>query len=118
MPKRVAVGTVMTDKMSKSRRVEIPRVVHHQKYGKIIHRKTVCHIHDENNESHVGDMVEIVECPPKSKLKRWQLVRILRKSTIVDLAAMRAAEKSIDDPSLTSEGNAKADSTAKSEASK
>jgi small subunit ribosomal protein S17 len=118
MPKKVAIGTVMTDKMSKSRRVEIPRIVHHSKYGKIIHRKTVCHIHDENNESHVGDMVEIVECPPKSKLKRWQLVRIVKKSTIVDLAAMRAAEKVIDDPGATGSGNAKADSSAKSEAKK
>jgi len=98
MPKRVAVGVVKTDKMNKSRRVEIPRLVQHAKYGKILHRKTVCHIHDENNESHIGDTVEIVECPPMSKLKRWKLVRILRKSTAVDLAAMRAAEKSLDHP--------------------
>jgi len=93
MPKRVAVGTVTTDKMNKCRRVEIPRLVRHAKYGKILHRKTVCHIHDENNESHVGDTVEIVECAPMSRLKRWQLVRIVKKSTIVDLAALRAAEK-------------------------
>lgn len=93
MPKRVAVGIVMTDKMNKSRRVEIPRLVRHAKYGKILHRKTVCHIHDENNESHVGDTVEIVECAPKSRLKRWSLVRVVKKSTIVDLAALRAAEK-------------------------
>ncbi len=93
MPKRVAVGVVMTDKMEKSRRVEIPRLVRHAEYGKILHRKTVCHIHDEKNESHIGDTVEIVECAPKSRLKRWELVRILKKSTIVDLAALRAAEK-------------------------
>ena len=61
--------------------------------GKILHRKTVCHIHDENNESHVGDTVEIVECAPMSRLKRWKLVRIVKKSNIVDLVAMRAAEK-------------------------
>jgi small subunit ribosomal protein S17 len=95
MPKRVAVGVVKTDKMNKSRRVEIPRLVQHAKYGKILHRKTVCHIHDENNESHVGDTVEIVECPPMSKLKRWKLVKILKKSTAVDLAAMRA-EKALE----------------------
>lgn len=93
MPKRLAVGVVMTDKMDKTRRVEIPRSVRHAKYGKILRRKTVCHIHDENNESHVGDTVEIQECPPKSRLKRWALVRIVKKSTIVDLAALRAAEK-------------------------
>jgi small subunit ribosomal protein S17 len=98
MPKRVAVGVVKTDKMNKSRRVEIPRLVQHAKYGKILHRKTVCHIHDENNESHIGDTVEIVECPPLSKLKRWKLVKILKKSTTVDLAAMRAAEKALEQP--------------------
>lgn len=98
MPKRIAVGVVMTDKMNKSRRVEIPRLVRHAKYGKILHRKTVCHVHDENNESHVGDTVEIRECPPRSKLKRWELVSIVKKSTIVDLAALRAAEKALEQP--------------------
>lgn len=97
MPKRVAVGVVMTDKMNKTRRVEIPRLVRHAKYGKILRRKTVCHVHDENNESHVGDTVEISECPPKSALKRWQLVKILKKSNAVDLAALRAAEKAVAD---------------------
>jgi len=98
MPKRLAVGVVMTDKMDKTRRVEIPRSVRHAKYGKILRRKTVCHIHDENNESHIGDTVEIVECPPMSKLKRWKLVKILKKSTAVDLAAMRA-EKALEQSS-------------------
>src|SRR6185436_1610356 len=93
MPRRIEVGTVVKDKAAKTRRVEIPRLVRHAKYGKILHRKTVCHIHDENNESHVGDMVEIVECAPKSRLKRWSLVRVVKKSTIVDLAALRAAER-------------------------
>ena len=54
-------------------------------------RKTVCHVHDENNESHEGDTVEIIEAPPRSKLKRWDLVRIVSRSQQVDIAAMRAA---------------------------
>jgi small subunit ribosomal protein S17 len=99
MPKRVAIGVVTTDKMKQSRRVEIPRLVKHAKYGKYLRRKTVCHVHDEREESHVGDTVEIVECPPKSKLKRWELVRVVTKSQAVDLAAMRAAERA-----LTEEG--------------
>lgn len=93
MPKKQMVGVVTSDKMNKSRRVEIDRLVKHPKYGKFIHRRTVCHVHDENNESHVGDTVEIIECPPKSKLKRWDLVRVVAKSQIVDIAAMRAAAK-------------------------
>ncbi|MBX7165275.1 MAG: 30S ribosomal protein S17 [Pirellulales bacterium] len=93
MPKRVVIGVVIRDKAAKTRRVEIPRLVRHPKYGKILRRKTVCHVHDENNESHEGDTVEIRECQPKSKLKNWELVRVVSKSTAVDLAALRAAHK-------------------------
>jgi len=93
MPKRVLIGVVKSDKMQKSRRVEIDRLVRHPKYGKIIHRRTVCHVHDENDDSHEGDTVEIIECPPKSKLKRWDLVRVVSRSQAVDLVAMRAAQK-------------------------
>lgn len=91
MPRRVATGIVKSDKMDKSRRVEIPRRVQHAKYGKIMQRKTVCHVHDENNESKLGDVVEIVECRPRSKTKCWELVRIVEKSQLVDIAAMKAA---------------------------
>lgn len=93
MPKLIAVGLVTSDKMEKTRRVEIPRLVKHRKYGKFLRRRTVCHVHDENNESHAGDTVEIVECRPRSKTKRWELVRIVSKSQQVDIAAMRAAAK-------------------------
>lgn len=93
MPKRVAVGIVTSDKMAKSRRVEIPRLVKHPKYGKYLRRKTVCHVHDEQEQSSLGDTVEIAECPPRSKLKRWELVRVISKSQAVDIAAMRAAAR-------------------------
>jgi small subunit ribosomal protein S17 len=73
--------------------VEIGRLVQHREYGKFIRRRTVCHVHDENNESSIGDTVEIIECPPKSRLKRWDLVRVVKKSSAVDIAAMRAAAK-------------------------
>ncbi|CAD75608.1 probable 30S ribosomal protein S17 [Rhodopirellula baltica SH 1] len=82
-----------SDKMSKTRRVEIARLVKHPKYKKYIRRRTVCHVHDENNESGVGDKVEIIESEPLSKLKRWRLVRVLEKSTAVDVVALRAARK-------------------------
>jgi small subunit ribosomal protein S17 len=97
MPKRVAIGVVTSDKAAKTRRVEIPRQVRHPKYGKILHRKTICHVHDEKNESKAGDTVEIVECPPKSATKRWELVRVVERSKAVDLAAMRAAAKALEE---------------------
>ena len=97
MPKRVAIGVVTSDKAAKTRRVEIPRQVRHPKYGKILHRKTICHVHDEKNESKAGDTVEIAECPPRSATKRWELVRIVERSKAVDLAAMRAAAKALEE---------------------
>ena len=93
MPKRVSIGIVTSDKMQKTRRVELARLVKHPKYGKIIRRKTVCHVHDEASESHIGDTVEIVESRPLSRTKRWSLVRVVSKSQLVDIAAMRAAAK-------------------------
>ncbi len=91
MPKRVAVGVVTSDKMNKTRRVEIARLVRHPKYGKYVRSKTICYVHDEENESGAGDTVEIMESRPLSKQKRWVLNRIMEKSRAVDVAALRAA---------------------------
>jgi small subunit ribosomal protein S17 len=93
MPKRVVIGVVTSDQQQKTRRVEITRLVKHKKYGKYLHRRTVCHVHDEENQSHRGDTVEITECRPHSKLVRWDLVRIVSKSQEVDLAALKAAHQ-------------------------
>lgn len=84
MPMRTEIGIVKSDKMAKTRRVEIPRSIRHPLYGKTLRRRTICYVHDENNECHTGDTVEIQESPPVSKLKRWTLVRIVRKNTGVD----------------------------------
>jgi small subunit ribosomal protein S17 len=75
--RRTAVGVVTSDKMNKTRRVEIPRLVKHPRYGKYIRRRTVCHVHDERNESRLGDTVEIMETRPLSKTKHWRLVRVV-----------------------------------------
>lgn len=93
MPKKVAVGVVASDKMQKTRRVEILRRVRHPMYGKYIRQRTVCYVHDENNESAKGDTVEIIEARPRSKKKRWDLVRVVERSRAVDVAALRAAQR-------------------------
>jgi len=80
--RRTAVGVVTSDKMNKTRRVEIPRLVKHARYGKYIRRRTVDHVHDENNESHQGETVEIMESRPMSKTKHWRLVRIVTKAPV------------------------------------
>jgi small subunit ribosomal protein S17 len=85
--RRVEVGVVTSDKMNKTRRVEIPRLVKHPRYGKYIKRRTICHVHDEANESHKGDMVEIMETRPLSKTKHWRLVRIVTKAPVLTATA-------------------------------
>jgi small subunit ribosomal protein S17 len=80
MPKRVLTGVVTRDKATKTRRVEVPRMVRHATYGKILRRRTVCYAHDEANVSKNGDTVEIEESPPLSKLKRWVLKRVVAKA--------------------------------------
>ena len=78
--RRTLVGVVTRDKMDKTRRVEIERLVKHAQYGKYIKRRTICYMHDESNDSHMGDTVEIMECRPMSKLKHWRLVRVVRRA--------------------------------------
>ena len=89
MPKRVAEGIVTSDKMAKTRIVEIPRLVKHPKYGKYLRQRTVCYVHDEREESAQGDTVEIIESRPRSLKKRWELVRVITRSRVaqpVDIA--------------------------------
>ena len=95
MPRRILVGFVTSDKAAKTRRVEIERLVRHPRYSKIIRKKTICHVHDENNESHLGDKVEIEESRPLSKLKRWNLIRVVEKSKIVDVASLKAEQAAV-----------------------
>ena len=78
------IGKVTSDKREKTRRVEVARTHKHGVVGKYVRSRTVCHVHDENNESHTGDTVEIEECRPLSKQKRWTLVRVLEKANVAD----------------------------------
>jgi small subunit ribosomal protein S17 len=66
--------------MQKTRRVEIARTVRHPRYEKLMRRRTICMVHDEGNASHTGDTVEIVESRPRSRLKRWDLVRVINQA--------------------------------------
>ncbi|MGC8640637.1 MAG: 30S ribosomal protein S17 [Isosphaeraceae bacterium] len=84
--RKTEIGVVSTDKMNKTRRVVVERLVPHAKYGKMLRRRTVCHAHDEANESRKGDLVEIMETRPLSKLKRWRVIRIVRKGAQQALA--------------------------------
>lgn len=75
---RHLTGVVTRDQNSKTRRVEVARLYRHPKYGKIVRARTVCYVHDEENVSRKGDTVEIVECRPRSRTKRWELVKVIQ----------------------------------------
>jgi small subunit ribosomal protein S17 len=77
--KGAKVGVVETDSRDKTRKVVISYKAPHPKYGKFVSKKTVLHVHDENNESSVGDIVEVVQCKPISKTKSWTLNRVIEK---------------------------------------
>ena len=77
---RTLQGRVVSDKMEKSIVVAIERMVKHPVYGKFIKRTTKLHVHDENNECHIGDTVKVMETRPLSKDKRWRLVEIVERA--------------------------------------
>ena len=78
--KKTRVGVVTSDKMDKTIVVSIVDNVKHQKYGKIVKRTYKLKAHDENNECHIGDRVQVMETRPLSKDKRWRLVQIIEKA--------------------------------------
>jgi len=79
---RTRVGRVTSDKMDKSITVAIERRVKHPLYGKFITKTTKLHVHDEDNQSRVGDSVEISESRPISKTKSWTLVRVITRAAV------------------------------------
>lgn len=80
MPRKRFIGVVVSDKMDKTVTVKVERLVKHPKFGKYVKRSKKFYAHDENNECRVGDIVEIEESRPLSKLKRWVVVRIVERS--------------------------------------
>jgi small subunit ribosomal protein S17 len=78
--------------------------VRHERYGKYLRRKTVCTVHDENNESRAGDLVEIVESRPLSRTKRWLLVRVVEKGRAADVVAKRSARPEAEQPAEQTPG--------------
>ncbi len=78
--RKTRVGVVVTDKMDKTRVVAVDRMVLHPVFKKYFRRTTRFHVHDEKNEARVGDQVEIMECRPVSRTKRWKLKGVVKKA--------------------------------------
>ena len=78
--RKTLTGTVIKDKMTKTRVVEVSRTYRHAVYSKVMKQYKSFYMHDEKNESHVGDKVTMMETRPLSKTKRWRLLEIVKKS--------------------------------------
>jgi small subunit ribosomal protein S17 len=74
------VGTVISDKMDKTVVVAVETLKRHRMYGKTIRTVKNYKVHNEDNNSHSGDVVRIAECRPISKDKRWVVVEILERA--------------------------------------
>lgn len=72
------VGRVVSDKMDKTRVVVVESLKKHRIYKRTYKQTKRFHVHDEENLSHLGDLIRIEESRPISKLKRWRLVEIIR----------------------------------------
>jgi small subunit ribosomal protein S17 len=78
--KRVLAGEVVSDKMDKTVVIKVTRRFRHPLLGKIVQKSRKYKVHDEKEESKVGDWVEVCESKPLSKTKHMVLVRVLRQA--------------------------------------
>ena len=92
MPKRVLIGTVVSDKGDKTVTVRVDRRVKHPLYGKIIRRSKKYSAHDSDNVYRAGEQVRIEECKPISKTKTWTVIE--------RIGAAKAAVVEIDEPGV------------------
>jgi len=78
--RRALTGQVVSDKMDKTIVVATETLVRHPLYGRTLRRTTRFKAHDENNDCGVGDTVEIIECRPMSREKRWRVSRVVERA--------------------------------------
>jgi small subunit ribosomal protein S17 len=86
--RRKQIGLVSSRSGDKSVKVTVAYKTPHPLYHKVINRQTVLHVHDEKNETKVGDKVEVMETRPLSRLKRWRVVSVLLKAVTTDAVAI------------------------------
>lgn len=78
--RKTKIGKVVSDKMEKTIVVAVERLVQHPLYKKAVKETVKFKAHDENNDAHIGDTVEIAETRPLSKDKRWRVIEVLARA--------------------------------------
>ena len=103
--RKTQIGFVSSRSGDKSIKVTIAYKTPHPLYQKVVNRQTVLHVHDEKNETKVGDKVEVTETRPLSRLKRWRVVSILHKAVAADGAAITETDVAAAVPTKTTKVN-------------
>ena len=84
--RKTLTGEVVSTKMAKTIVVEVTRQRAHPLYKRVVSRSRKFYAHDETETAHTGDVVRIVETRPLSRLKRWRLEEIVKRSALGLLA--------------------------------
>lgn len=103
--RKTQIGFVSSRSGDKSIKVTIAYKTPHPLYHKVVNRQTVLHVHDEKNETKVGDKVEVMETRPISRLKRWRVVSVLQKAVTAEGAAISEADVAATVPTKTTKSN-------------
>jgi small subunit ribosomal protein S17 len=103
--RKTQIGFVTSRSGDKSVKVTIAYKTPHPLYHKVVNRQTVLHVHDEKNESKVGDKVEVMETRPLSRLKRWRVVSIVQKAITTDAVAISEVDVAAQVPTKTTSAN-------------
>lgn len=99
--RKTQIGFVSSRSGDKSVKVTVAYKTPHPLYHKIVNRQTVLHVHDEKNETKVGDKVEVMETRPLSRLKRWRVVSIIEKAVTTDAIAVSETDVAAQVPTKT-----------------
>jgi small subunit ribosomal protein S17 len=109
--RKTQIGFVSSRSGDKSIKVTIAYKTPHPLYHKVVNRQTVLHVHDEKNETKLGDKVEVMETRPISRLKRWRVVSVLQKAVAAEGTAISETDVAATVPTKTTKGNEAAPAT-------
>ncbi len=99
--RKTQIGFVSSRSGDKSIKVTVAYKTPHPLYQKVVNRQTVLHVHDEKNETAVGDKVEVMETRPLSRLKRWRVIAVVQKAVAAEGAAVSETDVAASVPTKT-----------------
>src|SRR6185436_19668116 len=99
--RKTQIGFVSSRSGDKSVKVTLDYKTPHPLYHKVVKRQTVLHVHDEKNETKVGDKVEVMETRPISRMKRWRVTNVLQKAVVAEGTAISETDVAAQVPTKT-----------------